>query len=185
MGGQETLLLLARHPHLLAGAIAFDSVANLAYQYHEFGFLRCNALCIHRWREPLGRALQTIARREIGGTPTTDPRGYALRSPLDYAPQIARSRTPLELWWSTDDLIVRNQRLQSGQLFERIRHLNPRAPVEEFVGSWVHTAEMRSTSRLPLALAELGLLPRRFDRLPPALHYHPPKAGISASPPFA
>ena len=103
MGGQETLLLLARHPHLLAGAIAFDSVANFAYQYHEFGLLRCNALCIHRWREPLGRALQTMARREIGGTPTTDPRGYALRSPLDYAPQIARSRTPLELWWSTDD----------------------------------------------------------------------------------
>src|SRR6478736_2347942 len=29
MGGQETLLLLARHPRLLAGAAAFDCVTNL------------------------------------------------------------------------------------------------------------------------------------------------------------
>src|SRR6266853_1069944 len=33
MGGQETLLLLAKHPRLLAGAAAFDSLVDLAHQY--------------------------------------------------------------------------------------------------------------------------------------------------------
>ena len=37
MGGQETLLLLARHPALLAGAVAFDSVTDFALQ--ELGLL--------------------------------------------------------------------------------------------------------------------------------------------------
>ena len=36
MGGQETLLLLARHPRMLAGAAAFDSVADFARQYRNF-----------------------------------------------------------------------------------------------------------------------------------------------------
>ena len=164
MGGQETLLLVAEHPHLLAGAAAFDSVANFAYQYHEFPLLRCDRRCLATWREPVGIALQTIARREIGGTPTSDPRGYAIRSPLDYARQIARSGVPLELWWSKLDLIVRNQQEQSGELFQRLRRLNPHASVEAFVGCWAHTAEMRSTTSLPFALAELGLLPARYER---------------------
>jgi hypothetical protein len=183
MGGQETLLLDARYPHLLAGAAAFDAPADFALQYRELGRLRCDARCRHEWREPIGRALQAIARREIGGTPASDPRGYALRSPLTYVRALARSHTPLELWWSTDDLIVRDQLQQLGRLFLRIRHLNRDAPVEEFVGSWIHTAEMRATSRLPLALAELGLLPRRFDRQPPALIHRP--ARVTGRPPFA
>ena len=33
MGGQETLLLLGRHPHLLAGAVAFDSATNFYRLY--------------------------------------------------------------------------------------------------------------------------------------------------------
>ena len=33
MGGQETLLLVARHPHLLAGAAAMDSVTDLTRRY--------------------------------------------------------------------------------------------------------------------------------------------------------
>jgi len=111
----------------------------------------------------VGRAFQDIARREIGGTPTSDPRGYARRSPLAYARQIALSRVPLELWWSRSDRIVRNQSEQSGELYRAIRRINPRAPLEEFVGGWAHSAEMRATSRLPFALAELGLLPARYD----------------------
>lgn len=171
MGGQETLLLVAEHPRLLAGAAAFDSVADFGYQYREFPFLRCNVRCLHVWREPVGRALQTIARREIGGTPASDPSGYAARSPLTYARQIARSRVPIELWWSRNDRIVRNQQEQSGELFQLIKQINPKAAIERFVGSWAHTAEMRSTSRLPFALAELGLLSARYDRWPRRADY--------------
>ena len=43
MGGQETLLLLAKHPQLLAGAAAFDPVVDLAHQYRRYSRLACNA----------------------------------------------------------------------------------------------------------------------------------------------
>ena len=174
MGGQETLLLVAEHPHLLAGAAAFDSVADFGYQYRQFPFLRCDRRCLRVWREPVGLALQDIARKEIGGTPASDPYGYALRSPLTYARRIALSRVPLELWWSRNDLIVRNQQEQSGELFRQIKQINPQAAIEGFVGSWAHTAEMRSTTSLPFALEQLGLLPARFDRRPPRADYLAP-----------
>ena len=45
MGGQETLLLLGRHGGLLAGAAAFDAVADFAHQYDQFSRLPCNARC--------------------------------------------------------------------------------------------------------------------------------------------
>ena len=167
MGGQETLLLLAEHPHLLAGAAAFDSVADFGYQYHQFAFLGCNTRCLHRWREPVGRALQSIARKEIGGTPSSEPDRYAIRSPLTFARRIALSGVRLDLWWSTHDQIVRNQQEQTGELYRQIKQINPKAAVEGFVGSWAHTAEMRSTTLLPFALAELGLLPARYDSRPP------------------
>jgi pimeloyl-ACP methyl ester carboxylesterase len=163
MGGQETLLLVARHPRLLAGAAAFDSVADFGYQYRQLRYLRCNTRCLRAWREPIGLALQEIAREEIGGTPTTDPAGYAQRSPLTYARQIARSDVTLQLWWSTTDQIVRNQQEQSGELFRLIRQINPKAHVEGFVGRWIHTAEMRPTSFLPYALSQFGLLPKSFN----------------------
>jgi len=91
MGGQETLLLVARHPHLLAGAAAFDADTDLAMRYRDFPDLR------------FGGFLQWAAREEVGGTPARDPRAYAKRSPLDDARAIARSGVPLQLWWSTRD----------------------------------------------------------------------------------
>jgi hypothetical protein len=66
---------------------------------------------------------------------------------------------PLQLWWSVKDRIVRDQARQSAALFRRLGRLNPHAPLFAFVGSWRHSAEMRSTSRLPAALGTFGLLP--------------------------
>ena len=48
MGGQETLLLVARHPKLLAGAAAFDPVTNMASRYRDFSRLRCNRGCLRQ-----------------------------------------------------------------------------------------------------------------------------------------
>jgi pimeloyl-ACP methyl ester carboxylesterase len=172
MGGQETLMLLARFPHLLAGAAAFDSVTNFARQYADFSQLRCDTACRRQWDGPIGSVLQRLARREVGGTPASDPGAYAERSPLHFARRIAFSGVPLELWWSTSDLIAPHQQHeQSGALFARIRTLNPGAPVEAFVGHWIHAREESSTSRLPYALAQLGLLPARYDRRSDDLHY--------------
>jgi poly(3-hydroxybutyrate) depolymerase len=146
MGGQETLLLAARYPHLLAGAAAFDSATNLAARYQAFPELR------------FGLYLQQLARIEVGGTPATQPRAYALRSPLDSVRALAFSGVPLQIWWSTRDRIVVNQRAESGLLYRELKHVNPGAPVRQFVGQWRHTAEMKPLTRLPLALVHLGLI---------------------------
>jgi hypothetical protein len=147
MGGQETLLLVARDPRLLACAAAFDAPTNMALRYRDFSFLR------H------GGELQRLARIEIGGTPRTDAGAYRLRSPLDFARRIASSGVPLQLWWSRRDRIVVDQNHQMGLLFADIQRLNPLASVREFVGYWAHTAEMRATTQLPIALGLFDLIP--------------------------
>ena len=144
MGAQEALLLVARHPTLLAGAVAVDPVADLARQYRNW--------------DGAGAGKQRLARREVGGTPATDPAGYAARSPIAAVRALAFSGVPLELWWTRTDRIVTHSALQSGLLVQRIRQLNPSAPLTVTVGTWRHTAVMRAGSRLPEMLAGLGLL---------------------------
>lgn len=146
MGGQETLLLLAKHSRLLAGAISFDAPTNMAARYTAFPQLRN------------GFRLQELARIEFGSVPRRNSDAYADRSPIFYAREIAGSGVPLQIWWSTRDRIVVNQASESGLLYRAIRHLNPHAPVSQFVGTWGHTAEMRPTDAMPIALERLGLL---------------------------
>jgi dipeptidyl aminopeptidase/acylaminoacyl peptidase len=172
MGGQETLLLVALHPRLLAGAVAVDSLVDFARQYRNFPRLSCGAGCRRAWGGPLGVRLQWLARREVGGSPTTARAAYAARSPMTYARAIAFSCVPLHIWWSRTDRIVVDSSLQSGRLFARIAQLNASAPVAEYTGSWAHTAIMRAGSRLPMMLAQLGLLPTR----------HGPRPDVSATP---
>jgi poly(3-hydroxybutyrate) depolymerase len=152
MGGQETLLLVAHYPRLLAGAASFDADTNFALRYSDFRWLRN------------GTFLQWAARDEVGGTPSTDGSAYAVRSPLDDARAIARSGVPLQLWWSNRDRIVIDQYAeQTGLLYHRIEAADPRAAVYTFVGTWAHTAEMRWNRRLPTALRLFGLLPGKVQ----------------------
>jgi hypothetical protein len=146
-GGQETLLLVGEYPQVLAGAAAFDSPTRLAERYYAFAKLR------------FGLHLQALARLEIGGPPWGDPRAYAIRSPLDWARQIAFSGVPLQIWWSRKDRIVVDQNQESGALYRDIKRLNPHAPVIQVVGYWRHSAEFKATRRLPHALALFGLFP--------------------------
>jgi len=154
MGGQETLLLLARFPRLLAGAAAFDAPTNMAARYRAFDHLR------------YGDGLQRLARREIGGTPATNPGGYEIRSPLDWARKIAFAGVPLQIWWSTRDRIVSDEKHESGLLYRDVKRLNPAAPVSQFVGAWAHTTEMAAHGYLPYALSRFGLLPPRVAPFP-------------------
>ena len=146
MGGQETLLLLAQHPQLLAGAVAFDSVTNFYTRYRDFARIRN------------GRRLQLLARLEVGGTPASNPQAYVLRSPIHWVEAVARSDVPLQLWWSDVDEIVVGQKNQSGSFYEELRKLRPRGRVEPVTGSWSHTAETYSKLQLPAAAKWLGLL---------------------------
>ena len=158
MGGQEVLLLAARHPEVVAGVAAFDSVTNLARQYRAFPRLPCPRRCRELWDGPVGLALQRLARNEIGGTPKTAAAAYAQRSPVGYVRSLAFSCVPIQMWWSVADRVVLDQQHQSGRLFWNLRELNPIAPVQGFVGFWIHTSEMRARSQLPRALAAFGLL---------------------------
>ena len=155
MGGQETLLLVALHPQLLAGAAAFDPATDLRRRYYDFAALE------H------GRTLQRLARTEIGGTPEQVPGAYTRRSPDHYVRQIAFAGVPLQIFWSTEDRVISDQYSESGALSNELRRANPRVKLWEFRGTWAHTAEMRSRRRLPRALARFGLLPwRDVPRLP-------------------
>jgi len=158
MGGQEVLLLAARYPRLLAGVAAFDSITDLALQYHNFVNIPCNRSCLAGWKDPIGIGLQDLARREIGGSPEQLPLAYAQRSPLTYARRLAESLVPIQLWWSRNDRIVSDQAHQSARLVRAIRLLNHGAPVLTHVGRWRHSAEMRTA--LPYALRTFALLPQ-------------------------
>lgn len=148
MGGQETLLLVGRHPRLLAGAVAFDSVTDFYRRYADFAVLGRK-----------GKALQGLARIEVGGTPRTNPQGYRIRSPLHWIDEIARSGVPLQMWWSDADEIVTGQQNQSGRFFDDLRKLEPRGRLEKVTGSWSHTAESYQRLQLPGAVRWLGLVP--------------------------
>jgi hypothetical protein len=160
MGGQESLLLLARHPSLLAGVAAFDPVTNMARRYRDFQRLGCNLRCRHQWGATLGHGLRQKARVEIGGTPASARRAYALRSPMAYVRTIARSGVPVQLWWSTRDRVV-SPRDQSVPFVRALRRLRPSAPLHTVVGRWPHSASMHPYSRLIPALKQFGLFPTR------------------------
>jgi hypothetical protein len=163
MGGQETLLLVARHPHLLAGAAAFDPVTNMAQRYRDFARLRCNRSCQTRWRDHIGSGLRKIAREEIGGTPRSNPRAYARRSPIAYARAIARSGVPLQLWWSNRDAVVRAS-TQALPFARKLQRLRPAADVETYVGSWAHSDDMRPYFMLIPALKKFDLIAARDEQ---------------------
>lgn len=160
MGGQESLLLLARHPSLLAGVAAFDPVTDMATRYRDFPRLRCNAACRRQWGASIGAGLRVKAREEIGGTPRSARHAYARRSPLTYARKIAASGVPLQLWWSKRDRVV-NPRDQAVPFARALRRHHPRAPLHTVVGSWPHSAAMHPYSRLIPALKGFDLLPNR------------------------
>ena len=146
MGGQEALLLLARHPEILTGVAAFDPATDMAERYRAFGGMKD------------GEHLQQLARREIGGSPRRAPRAYAQRSPSHFVEQIATAGVPTQIWWSTRDRVIRNQSLHgAGLLFRQIKAFNPIAPVQECKGMWRHTVEMSWDRRLPNALGHFGL----------------------------
>lgn len=172
MGGQEVLLLAGRHHRLLAGVAAFDAVTNFARQYRRFPRIPCGEGCRERWNGRIGKSLQALAREEVGGSPKARPLAWQLRSPLTYARTIAGSCLHVQLWWSTRDRIVSDQQHQSLALFRAIRAINPRAPVQAFVGGWRHSVEQRAKGRLPGALAAFGLLPDS-PRATAGLHMKP------------
>ena len=160
MGGQETLLLAARHPGLLAGAAAFDPVTTwpgataISRAFAAIaaasgnGETRSASVCATS-REPRSAALRRSA-----------PRAYARRSPITYARALARSGVPLQLWWSRTDRVVRSAD-QAASLARKLRRLSPAGPLQTVVGTWPHSADMRPYFMLIPSLKKFDLVPTR------------------------
>jgi pimeloyl-ACP methyl ester carboxylesterase len=159
MGGQEALLLAARLP--LAGVAAFDSNIDLALRYREW------------FHTPGETELPPLGRTEVGGTPASNPAAYEARSPIEHVDAIARSGTPVQLWWSRSDRVVSDGAQESAALYRRLEERG--APVQQIVGGWEHAHEFHPETQLPAALACLGLLPFDGIRVPP---YRTTRAGI-------
>ena len=147
MGGQEVLLLAARPHPGLAGVVAFDPVTDMAARYAKW------------FVTPGEQKLPARARIEFGGTPRQLPDAYAARSPASVVRAIAKSRIPLQLWWSHRDRVVTDQARETGAFYARLVALAPAAPVQEIVGYWQHAHEMHPGTQLAAALACFGLVP--------------------------
>ncbi len=87
MGGQEALLLVARHPRLLAGAAAFDPVVDFSLQYREFPAPRVLEELPEALERPHG-AVAPGARPRRARRPSR-PRAVRLRAaqPADVRPR--------------------------------------------------------------------------------------------------
>lgn len=182
MGGHETLMLVARYPELLAGAVAMDSVTNLSRRYYQLPDVPCDRACLKRWGKPYGLVLQAAMRAEVGGTPEDATQAYTGRSPLENADKIAFSGVRLQIWWSNADRIVTDQKHQSRAFFRELKRLNPCAPISAYAGGWEHSKEMKADALLPIALADLGLLRKGVKRLPQSVHHQAAPRGCEGSP---
>jgi hypothetical protein len=159
MGGQESLLLLARRPDLFAAVAVADSVTDFLRRWYEFPL------------SPLTRAEQAKATRELGGTPRQVPWLYRRRSPVEFARTIAFSGVPLQIWWNPkEDVVVHQQTTQSGAFARLLLRLNPAAPVEPVVHSLPHGEDFRASHSLP-AMVDFLLAHRREGPPPTGFSY--------------
>src|SRR5262249_8199200 len=138
MGGQESLLALARRPDLFAGVVVADSVTDFYRRWFEFPL------------SPLTRSEQAKETREVGGTPAQVDWLYARRNPVQFARTIAFSGVPLQVWWNPhEDVVVHQATTQSARFVRLIKRLNPDATVEPIVHDRPHGEVFRSTTSLP------------------------------------
>jgi poly(3-hydroxybutyrate) depolymerase len=154
MGGQEVLLLAGRKDSRLAGVAAFDPVTRMSARYSAWA------------KTPGEHALPALARIEFGGTPSTRPNAYAIRSPDRWLHAIVRSAIPIQLWWSRRDSVITDQSEETGAFYRRLVAVAASAPVQEIVGYWQHAHEMHPETQLPAALACFGLLSPEGIRVP-------------------
>ena len=141
MGGQETLLLLARHPRLLAGVAAFDAVSDFAQQYRAVREAALQRALPARSRG--GRsdaACRGWRASELGGSPRQRPLAFARAQP-DHV----RAR---------DRLVVR----AAADLVEpgRPHRRRPAAPVGEVLLEAARAESARADQRLRRLLDPLA-----------------------------
>jgi pimeloyl-ACP methyl ester carboxylesterase len=91
-----------------------------------------------------------------------DERKWDERSPLSYVSELSSLPFPLQIYWSSGDVVVGNQETtQSGKLYAQITAANPGADVLQVTGTWPHSEEFVQGSaddQLTGALQAFGLI---------------------------
>jgi predicted peptidase len=134
MGGQETLLLIARNPGLFAAGFAFNPVIDVRAWYNDI--LSSPYYAELNGDDP-SLALDHLIQQELGGPADSQLSACAERSPQSYATQL--TTTPLMIYWSQlDDIVPHQATRQTLALVEEIRRIDPNAPVAAFNHTWSH-----------------------------------------------
>ncbi len=160
MGGQESLVGLARAPDRFAAVAAYDGAADLAARYKDMG--------------AAGQSKdQAKLRRELQGVPARRPFEYGQRSPSSFCQTLATCGVPLCVVWSTEDQVVtRSAVTQFGRLCRRLRALAPAMPLTEVVTALPHGRALRDG---PMALVDFlapgGVWRTRQEKAPETWAY--------------
>ena len=127
MGGQESLVFAGRFPSLVAAAVVFNPIVDLAAWYED-----SESSTTEEFLE-----FAAFMNIEVGGSPTENPDAYSKRSPIHYINSL--SQVPLLIFWSEkDSLVPRQEEKHSYRLFRAIKEKNCSAPISEFNHTVIH-----------------------------------------------
>lgn len=134
MGGQETLLLIARNPGLFAAGFAFNPVIDVQAWYDDFA---ASPYYPELAGDDPALALDALIRAELGGPPSDHLAASRERSPISFPEML--TKTPLMLYWShLDDIVPHQATRQTKRMYDEIKRLDPTAPVAEYNHTWSH-----------------------------------------------
>ena len=140
MGGMEALLVGLRYPLAYRAVVSLDGLGDLGFR---FGSL------------PLNR--RVLVEAECNGTPTTQARCFAERSPLTYLGRRPAGASRLVVWYSTGDPVSGAER-QLPTLVAAQAAADPTG-LDVRVGGWAHGALWDRADHRAAWLIDLGLLP--------------------------
>lgn len=129
MGGQEALALAGKHPELVAAAVGFNPIVDLAAWQEDM-----EASPLPEIKE--FKTASNIAQ-EVGGKPLDVPTLYSERSVFPYARNL--TGVPTLIFWSGQDIIVpRQQESHAYKLYQQVKSIDPNSPIVEYNHTYIH-----------------------------------------------
>ncbi|MCC6146971.1 MAG: prolyl oligopeptidase family serine peptidase [Anaerolineaceae bacterium] len=129
MGGLEALVLAGQYPGLIAAAVAFNPIVDLAAWQEDMENSPLPEI------KEFGTAENISA--EVGGRPADVPRLYKERSVFPYIEGLAH--VPTLIFWSNLDIIVPRQRERhTYQLYLQVKAVDPDSPIVEYNHTKIH-----------------------------------------------
>ncbi len=129
MGGLETLVITGKFPSLLAAAVAFNPIVDLAAWQQSMQISDLPEV------KEFGTARNIST--EVGGLPHEVPQAYLERSPFNYLDGLAT--VPSLIFWSEKDIVVPHQDTShSYRLYKMVKNLSIFNPISEYNHTQIH-----------------------------------------------